>query len=212
MEDATDATGTCAILLFQGERSLIANLAAANNFSPEHLRTEKAESLVDAAKYVYFSGFFLTVSLESLVQVARKCIDEDKVFLFNLSAPFLLQYFQDRVSTVLPYCDFVFCNETEAATFGEIKGWGDDVAQIALKIAALPKASGTRPRIVVITQGSSPTILACQGKVVTFPVEPLANELLVDTNGAGDSFAGGFIAKLIQGQGSLCKVSALLNK
>jgi adenosine kinase len=61
LQDASDATGTCAVLLFQGERSLIANLAAANNFAPEHLRTEKAQSLVDAAKYVYFAGFFLTV-------------------------------------------------------------------------------------------------------------------------------------------------------
>ena len=32
--------------------------------------------------------------------------------------------------------------------------------------------------------------MACQGKVMTFPVEPLPNELLVDTNGAGDSFCG----------------------
>lgn len=135
-----------------------------------------------------------------MVHVARRAVEDDKVFLFNLSAPFLIQYFQDRVATVLPYCDFLFGNETEAMTFGELKGWGDNLPQIALKLAALPKASGTRPRIVVITQGPRPTLLACQGKIVTFPVNPLANELLVDTNGAGDSFVGGFIAKLLQGE------------
>ena len=63
MQDESEATGTCAVLLSQGERSLIANLAAANNFSIDHLRTEKAESLLGRAKYIYFAGFFLTVRL-----------------------------------------------------------------------------------------------------------------------------------------------------
>jgi adenosine kinase len=39
------------------------------------------------------------------------------------------------------------------------------VKEIALKIAALPKASGTHKRIAVITQGSDPTIVAEDGKV-----------------------------------------------
>lgn len=56
--------------------------------------------------------------------------------------------------------------------------------------------AGTRPRVVVITQGSSETIVAVQGVVRTFPVEKIPNHLLVDTNGAGDAFVGGFIAQL----------------
>lgn len=32
-----------------------------------------------------------------------------------------------------------------------------------------------------------------------FPVELLPKEALVDTNGAGDAFAGGFMARLVQG-------------
>jgi len=39
---------------------------------------------------------------------------------------------------------------------------------IALRLAALPKLSGTRPRVVVVTQGSDPTIVASVGKVVCF--------------------------------------------
>lgn len=49
---------------------------------------------------------------------------------------------------------------------------------------------------MVITQGSSETIVAVQGVVRTFPVEKIPNHLLVDTNGAGDAFVGGFIAQL----------------
>ena len=60
-------------------------------------------------------------------------------------------------------------------------------ASKALKLAAEPKASGTRPRIVVITQGAGSTILAHEGKAHEFAVEPLPKQLLVDTNGAGDA-------------------------
>ena len=53
----------------------------------------------------------------------------------NLSAPFLVQFFGDQMASVLPYCDYVFGNESEAAAFGEKQGWGTDVATVALKLA-----------------------------------------------------------------------------
>jgi adenosine kinase len=56
---------------------------------------------------------------------------------------------------------------------------------------------GTRSRIVVFTQGSKETIVASEGTVHRFPVEPLPRELLVDTNGAGDAFVGGFLSQLL---------------
>lgn len=199
-EDDSASTGTCAVLLHEGERALVANIAAANNFLASHLSTDEAEALIEHARFIYIAGFFLTVSLDSILHLARHAVAEDKLFMMNLSAPFLIQFFQDQLAAALPYCDFVFGNENEAMTFAEVKGWAQDVSTIALKIAALPKASGTRPRIVVITQGPNNTTVACQGKVTTYPVDSLYNEMIVDTNGAGDAFVGGFVAQLIKGE------------
>ncbi len=58
-----------------------------------------------------------------------------QVLAMNLSAPFLVQFFGDQMASVLPYCDYVFGNESEAAAFGEKQGWGTDVATVALKLA-----------------------------------------------------------------------------
>merc|ERR1719453_781649 len=108
-------------------------------------------------------------------------------------------FFTDPLKDALQYVDFLFGNESEAAAWGEKMGFGTDVATVALKTAQMPKASGARPRVVCFTQGMDPTLVAVGGVVSSFPVTPLAKELLVDTNGAGDAFVGGFLAKLAIG-------------
>jgi adenosine kinase len=197
---ATVPTGTCAVLVHGGERSLIANLAAANTFSVDHLDVARSMDVVQAARIIYVTGFFLTVSVETILRLAKHSVENNKTFVFNLSAPFLIQFFADQMASVMPYADFVFGNEVEAATYGTAKGYGTDLSEIALKLAAEPKASGTRPRIVIFTQGASETIVACEGKVTSFPVDALPRELLVDTNGAGDAFVGGFLSQLALGK------------
>lgn len=199
-KNPTVATGTCAVLINGGERSLVANLAAANTFTSAHLETEEAKDAVKKAQVVYTSGFFLTVSTDSILSVCKAIVDENKIYCLNLSAPFIVQFFGDQLASAMVYADFVFANESEAAIYGEVKGYGSDLPTIALKIAAQPKASGCRPRTVVFTQGASATIVAREGKVTTYPVDALPANLLVDTNGAGDAFVGGFLSQLIQGK------------
>ncbi|CAN0007666.1 unnamed protein product [Ascophyllum nodosum] len=198
--DPATPTGTCAVLLNSNHRSLVANLAAANKFEPSHLETEKASAMLGSARLFYIAGFFLTVSLEAILKVAKTATEERKVLAMNLSAPFVVQFFGEQMSTALAYCDYVFGNETEAATFGEKHGWGSDVSTVALKLAALPKASGTRARVVVFTQGADSTIVASEGNVHVYAVDALSKDELVDTNGAGDAFVGGFLAQVIKGQ------------
>jgi adenosine kinase len=198
MKNDSVATGTCAVLINGGERSLVANLAAANTFDISHLEKESSKNLIERAKIYYSAGFFLTVSVESLLQVAKHANENSKIFTMNLAAPFIIDFFGDQLASCMPYCDYVFANESEAAAYGKKKGYGEDIGTIALKLAAEPKASGTRPRVVVFTQGCDPTIVACGGVVTEFPVEILNKELLVDTNGAGDAFVGGFLSQLVR--------------
>ncbi|VFQ97592.1 unnamed protein product [Cuscuta campestris] len=198
-EHETTATGTCAVCVIDGERSLIANLSAANCYKPDHLKKPENWALVEKAKYYYIAGFFLTVSPESIQLVAEHAAANNKVFTTNLSAPFICEFFRDAQEKALQYADYVFGNETEARTFSKVHGWEtDNVEEIALKISQWPKASGTHKRITVITQGADPVVVAEDGKVKLFPVILLPKEKLIDTNGAGDAFVGGFLSQLVQ--------------
>jgi adenosine kinase len=153
------------------------------------------------AKRQYCAGFFLTVSVESLVQVAEHANDNNKTFCLNLSAPFIIDFFGDQLATAMEYADYLFGNESEAATYGKKHGLGEDLAEIAKAVSALPKKNSSRPRTVVFTQGSKSTLVCVNGTVTEYAVEPLDKDKIVDTNGAGDAFVGGFLSQLVQGRG-----------
>lgn len=194
-------TGRCAVLITGQDRSLVTKLDAANHFNVSHLEEGDNWKVVEKAKAVYSAGFFLTVSVESMVKVGKYCAANHRTYCMNLSAPFLIQFFKDQMLSVMPYADIVFGNETEAATFSEVFNLGTtDVKKIALAISTLPKENGSKGRIVIITQGADPVVCVQNGEVSEIAAEKLADDKIVDTNGAGDAFVGGFLAQYVQGR------------
>lgn len=202
LEDEKTETGTCAVLIQDKERSLVANLAAANNYKKEHLESAEIKKVWEAANFVYSAGFFLTVSPESVNFIGQHCNDNKKTFAVNISAPFIAQFFKDPLVAAISYADYVFGNESEAEAFGKTMGYEDcSVANVALEISKIArKNEGQKARVVVITQGADATVVATDGKVTEYTVPALSKDKIVDANGAGDAFVGGFFAALINGK------------
>jgi len=212
MVDESTPTGSCACLIEGIERSLCTNLCAANNFKVDHVKKPENMKLVQEAKIIYSAGFFITVSTESMELAQAEAAKSGAKYCLNLSAPFLMQVppFKAFILKSLPMVDYLFCNETEAATFAETEGWETtDMKFIATRISLIPMAKGGK-RTVVITQGSDPTIVATNGHITEHPILALPKEKLVDTNGAGDSYVGGFLAALSKGLSiaECCKAGA----
>uniref|UniRef100_A0A5F9D9F3 Adenosine kinase n=1 Tax=Oryctolagus cuniculus TaxID=9986 RepID=A0A5F9D9F3_RABIT len=141
-EQNEQPTGTCAACITGDNRSLIANLAAANCYKKEkHLDLEKNWMLVEKARVCYIA---------------------------------------------------------EAATFAREQGFETkDIKEIAKKTQALPKVNSKRQRIVIFTQGKEDTIMATEGEVTAFAVLDQDQKEIIDTNGAGDAFVGGFLSQLV---------------
>uniref|UniRef100_A0A0B6ZW30 Adenosine kinase n=1 Tax=Arion vulgaris TaxID=1028688 RepID=A0A0B6ZW30_9EUPU len=194
-----EPTGTCAVVCTNKQRSLVANLAAANCFTEDHLDNSDNWAAVEAAKFFYFASFPLTVCPSAMLRIAKHAAEKNKVVLMNMSAPFLCTFFKDPMLQMLPYVDYWFGNESETAEFAKANELGTtDVKEIAVKIANWNKINKLRPRIVVITQGSEPSVVVEGGKIKEYPVIPISEADIVDTNGAGDAFVGGFLAQLVQ--------------
>lgn len=204
--DDTAPTGRCGVVITGHNRSLCTDLAAANLYNVEHLKQPKVWQLVENAKFFYVGGYHLTVSVPAILALAEEAAAKNKTFILNLSAPFIAQFFKKDLEQVLPYVDILLGNETEAAAFAESFDLKTtNVKEIAKAISKLPKKNEKQQRTVIFTQGTDPTISAVskggeEVEVKEQPVHAIEPEKINDTNGAGDAFAGGFVAGIVQGK------------
>ena len=139
----------------------------------------------------------------AITELAKHAARNDKIFVLNLSAPFIPSACKDLLHANAPYWDYIIGNESEAAAYAESHGLAATEARdVCLYLANLPKENTKRKRVAIITQGTGPTVVAIQGdkEVKEFPVHVVARELIQDTNGAGDAFAGGFLAGILQAE------------
>jgi adenosine kinase len=220
--DDKTTTGTCAVCISeQGKsRSLVANLGAANNYKFEHLSNHKA--FIDEFDIFYNEGYFVTVSPESIDYLAERATETGKIYATNTSAPFVVEVpqFRDVILRNLKHTDILFGNEEEFRALArslpecsaiQIEAEDDQsMIEIARVIATSFKAKNTMKRHVIITRGHKSTILAVGNQISQVPVVKVEN--IVDCNGAGDAYAGGFLAALALGKSVIecCKQGAQL--
>lgn len=209
--DKNVPTGICSVLITESgkHRTLVADLAAANHFKKDFLISNWSN--VENARICYATGFHLTVCPEAELEVAKYCSSQnEKIFAFNLSAEFLMLAFGGEVDKVSPYANLIFGNETEAQAYANLRKWETkDQNEIARRIASETKANTNKPRIAIITQGAHPVVVAyglpknespeLEERVKVFHIEVphLKKEDIIDTNGAGDAFVGGFLGRLV---------------
>lgn len=210
---STIPTGTCAVCLTdQGKnRSLCAFLGASQEFTDQHLR-DNWEQLVEKTNIIYMSGFLIAVSPVSFHLLGKHIADsgdEKRRFCLNLSAPYVSAVFGGEIDKVMKYVDILFGNDDEALAYAKHKKFDTtNIEEIATKIVLDEKVRTNVGRIVILTQGDRPIVVAQQvadgynGKKVQiayYPCKPIPDSEMVDTNGAGDSFAGGFLSQFVQG-------------
>ena len=184
----THPTGRCGVIITGQDRSMCTDLAAANEYKVEHLKSTPIWELVQKSQVYFVGGYHLTVSVPAVLALAEEAAKTGKVFVLSLSAPFIPLFFKDQLASTSKYWDYVIGNETEARAWAEGQGLETrDVKEIATLIAELPKANGKRKRTVVITQGTESTVVAVQGSkdVREFGIVEVAKQDIVDTTGAG---------------------------
>ena len=181
-------TGTCAVLVVDAERSLLANLGAAiklegkdvfgnDEDEPSKEAWNKTNNDVIRAllgcKAVYMEGFFMNLAQKTTsIRVAEKCTELNKTLAFNLSAPYLCSIFPDSLKHILPNVDILFGSRIDAVAYGKTQGWAccaeeseEDLGEVVRMLASdegIPRNPNKPPhhrRIVVITDGANATVV-----------------------------------------------------
>lgn len=203
--DPKQPTGRCGVVITGHNRSMCTDLGAANHYDLDHLKKPEIWSLVENTETYYVGGYHFTVCPPAIMALAEEAATRNRPFILSLSAPFIPTAFKDHVDASSPYWDYVIGNESEVGAWAEAHGLEDrkhDLPFLAKKLANLPKKNAARKRIAIVTHGTDPTFVATQGEdeIKEFPVHAIENDLINDTNGAGDAFAGGFVAGVVEGK------------
>lgn len=196
-------TGKCAVVVHERERALCADLGACMKYNTEHM-VANIEQAKDS-KVIYTTGFFVTSNFEALMTAAKYANENGKHFAINISAAFIIQFHKDQVTEMIKYADYVFGNEEEFKVFGETFGFeSESLLDVTKQLSQMEKIDSSKPRTVITTQGKEPTLYALHNfetketETKEVPVELISADQIVDLNGAGDAFVGGFLAELAQ--------------
>ncbi|CAI6362117.1 unnamed protein product [Macrosiphum euphorbiae] len=192
-------TGTCAVIVTNNgkDRSLCANLSAAETFTECHLDVPENKAIIENAKFYLVTGFFLQVNVKAVQKIAKIAFERKCPFLFNMSAPFIYQFYMDSVMSIFRYVTIVVGNDEEAKAFSDGQKWDlTNIEEIACKLSTF-EIENDGHRLVIITQGEKPVLVAKDGVITKYAVPKIPISNIVDSNGAGDAFIGGFISKYI---------------
>jgi sugar/nucleoside kinase (ribokinase family) len=178
-------TGKCLVMTTaDAERTLNTFLGISSLLSPEHLD----ESAIKDSSYLYLEGYLVTSpnGLEAM-KAAKKIAEKNGVkTTLTFSDPSMVKYFSAQMNEIVgASVDMLFCNEEEAMIFTGTNTLND--AREKLKQVA---------KHFTITLGANGALVYDGDTFIT--IEPYKVKA-VDTNGAGDMFAGAFLYGITHG-------------
>ena len=174
-------------------------IRASNRLSMEFV--QKNLDSISEASMLFIEGYFVIEKYDIIQFLTEHFTKLNKKIAFTLSAVFMVDSFPDKMIEISNQSHLIFCNNEEAQAFAKntTDDWEEISAQIHKKLKPLN-------RLLIITCGKDPVIISKydyeQDKLdfmLKSYVFPIKEEEIVDTNGCGDSFVGGFLSQYIQG-------------
>jgi fructokinase len=187
-------TGTCLVMITpDADRTMNTSLGISGTLSPAQL----IEDELSQSRYLYIEGYLVSTpnALETAMEARRMAKAHGVQTAFTFSDPAMVKFCRDGLDTVLgDGVDVLLCNEEEALGFtgkDNVDEAGDMLRERADILCVTLGPKGSR-----IWDGSA-----------WIDVAPHAVKA-IDSNGAGDLFAGAFLYGVTQGHG--CEMAGKL--
>jgi sugar/nucleoside kinase (ribokinase family) len=183
---AGPATGCSYILVTpDGERTMNTYLGAAQDLTPDDIDPEA----VAASAMVYLEGYLWDPksAKDAFVKASKIAHDAKRQVALTLSDAFCVGRYRSEFLELMRSgtVDLIFANEAELTSLYETD------------YDAALKALRNDVKLGVVTRSEKGCVVASKDNVVAVPAFPI--DKLVDTTGAGDLFAAGFLFGLARG-------------
>ena len=181
-----NVTGSSIILITpDSERTMNTYLGANRDFCPDDV----IESEVSSADFFHFTGYMWDT--QNQMEAIRKTLEIAKrnnvVVSFDIADPFAVGRYHDAfLELIKESCDIVFANKEEARMLFD----NYDPYECC-------KTMGKLCETAIVKNGKKGSFISYKRKVYEIPVQGPATP--VDTTGAGDTYAAGFLYGLCHG-------------
>jgi len=188
VRSAQPSTARCLILVTpDGQRTMNTFLGASQFLPPAALDRD----LIASAKILYLEGYLWDpeeprAAMRAAIEIAHQA---GRKVAFTLSDAFCISRHRADFLNLLDSgaIDILFANEVELRSLTEMEDFDAALEKVAVKVPTL-----------VVTRGAHGAVAVQDGEFAAVSAEPV--ERIVDTTGAGDLFAAGFLTGQVQGR------------
>lgn len=174
------ATARCIILVTpDAQRTMFTYLGASGLLSAEDMN----DDLIAASKVLYIEGYQwdLPETKKAIIEACETSSRAGNKVALTLSDPFVVErHRNDLFDLVNQYVDILFGNEQEITTLFRANSFDEAV-----------EALEGRVNIAALTRGAEGAVTVTKDSIIQTPAENI--DKVVDTTGAGDLYAAGFL-------------------
>ncbi|MEH2481070.1 sugar/nucleoside kinase (ribokinase family) [Nitrobacteraceae bacterium AZCC 2146] len=186
---AGPATGCSYILVTpDGERTMNTYLGAAQDLMPDDIDPAQ----IAASSIVYLEGYLWDPknAKDAFLKASKIAHDADRQVALTLSDAFCVDRYREEFLQLMRSgtVDVIFANESELHSLYQTSDVDTALGQLRKDV-----------RLGVVTRSEKGCMVASKEGVVEVPAFPI--DKLVDTTGAGDLFAAGFLFGMVRGAG-----------
>lgn len=169
-----------------GQRTMCTFLGASTELTADDVDP----AVIEASAILYLEGYLFdpVEARRAFAKASAIARTSERLISLTLSDAFVVERHRDALLGFIDtQVDIVFGNEVELASLFQT----DD-------FDAAAKAMGERARIAAITRGEAGSVVLSGGQAIAVPASPV--QKVVDTTGAGDQYAAGFLLGLARGR------------
>lgn len=185
--EAPVPTARCLILVTpDGQRTMNTYLGAGGEFALHDID----ETIIAASKVTYLEGYLFDppAAQSAFIEAARMARAAGQEVALSLSDAFCVDRHREGFKRLIAEgVDILFANETEICSLYEVNSFEEAATRAALDV-----------KIAVLTRSEQGSLILRGEESVLIPAEEVA---LVDSTGAGDAYAAGFLTAYTRGEG-----------